>query len=80
MPTLFEDYGNALSKCPECGTETAVTARREIFFPTAPDGLFGDGPDNASIMENESTWEGTCPVCGTSFETGDVWNESWKGR
>ena len=75
---LFEEYGTAFGSCTKCGAETPVTAKREIFFPSAPEPFFGDGPDDDKMMESDSPWTGVCPACAARFETGDVWDEDWE--
>lgn len=77
MTTLFEEFGTALAQCPKCGAETPVTTKREIFFPSAPDPLFGGGANDDHVMEIDSPWAGVCPACAARFQTDDVWDESW---
>jgi hypothetical protein len=78
MTPLFEEYGTALAHCPKCGAETPVTAKREVFFPSAPEPFFGGGPDENKVMEIDSPWAGVCPACAAPFQTDDVWNERWE--
>jgi hypothetical protein len=78
MTPLFEEFGTALGRCPQCCAEIRVEAKREIFFPSAPEPLFGEGTANDNIMENDSPWVGSCEACGIRFKTEDVWNVSWE--
>ena len=78
MTPLFEEYGTALAQCPKCGAEIPVAAKREIFFPSAPEPFFGDGPDNDKMMESDSPWTGVCPACEIRFQTNDVRDERWE--
>jgi len=78
MTTRFEEIGTALGRCPKCGAEIPVTAKREIFFPSAPDPLFGGISAGEGVMENESSWIGICQACEIRFQTDDVRDERWE--
>jgi len=75
---LFEELGTAFGRCPQCGAEIQVEAKREVFFPSAPDPLFGGNSGNDGVMENDSPWLGCCEACGIRFTTDEVWNVSWQ--